>query len=78
MQEPSSPQEARRSDLALAFDLRALFPGVLNGGGSMVHTHEIAEVSELFSEEMLMLILGTRRKGRTRTCQIEFQKEPSL
>lgn len=46
LQEPSSPREARRSDLALALDLRALFPGVLNGGGSMVHTHEIVEVSE--------------------------------
>lgn len=69
LQGPSSPREARRSDLALALDLRALFPGVLNGGGSMIHTHEIAEkVSELFSEEMYMLILGTRRKGVTRTC----------
>lgn len=43
LQEPSSSWEARRSDLALALDLRTLFPGVLNGGGSMVHTHEIAE-----------------------------------
>lgn len=69
LQEPSSPREARRSDLALALDLRALIPGVLNGGGSMIHTHEIAgKVSELFSEEMYVLILETRRKGLTRTC----------
>lgn len=67
--EPSSPRETRRSDLTLALDLRALFPSALNGGGSMVHTHEIAEkISELFCGEMYMLILGTRRKGVTRTC----------